>query len=198
VEEKHKLAITAVIIVVILGLFGYLVYTTKTEIDRTSEEIGKINADIQNVKRTKVDQIPTLEAVKAENREFWEETLLEVVPEYNVMAAHDGSIDKMMTETGFEVTEYSPLKLVVARGGRRGKQRQTEPLQRYNFDVEGNGSFFSLVRFINLFEKEPRFYSVDSFKIDHAQRRGSDLIKATVKFSVYTYSTPDNVSATTR
>jgi Tfp pilus assembly protein PilO len=61
------------------------------------------------------------------------------------------------------------------------------------FDLSVSGSFFQLLRYINLLEQQSRFINVESFQIQPAQGQGVEAaLRRNMRVTIYSYTYRQN------
>lgn len=168
-EKKGLIICCAIMGVFVLGggagaYYLWDVWTLK------AEELKQLQGQVAEAKKKK-DAIPGLKkdiaALKVE-----EKVLLEIIPkldrsEYDKFANLVDSIRKRSGVSIWRAAWVHPPKPVAVPN--RQPRPQPASVHKVQYDLAVTGSFFQLLRFINLLETERRYMNVESFTIVPSQ-----------------------------
>jgi Tfp pilus assembly protein PilO len=200
-SEKQTTVITLVALVLILlaggGGIYYLHFVILEEKKNENEGLKKVVADYETKKkkiRQLREQIAGLEKTEADK--------IQQIPnltkqEYDEFA---NNLDKLRRQAGVQVSRagwMTPAKPAPVPG------RQTvnipQSVHKVQYDLSVSGTFYQLLRYVNLLEQQRRFIGVQTFSIGRAgsdaAEKGSTAkaLKRDLKVTIYsyTYKLPD-------
>jgi Tfp pilus assembly protein PilO len=194
-NEKQFTIIWVVALVIILlagsGAIWYLQFDVLVEKTR---ELDAVKARVAEA-RAKVAKIPALEKSIKELSKKAEELATHIPnldrAEYDVFAE---LLDEMRRRANVNVPRVNwtvPSRPAPIPG--RPAVVQPPTIHKVQYDVSVSGSFYQLIRYINLLEQQRRFIGVDNFSIGKGAGDSSNKAKAAapkrdLKISIYSYT----------
>ena len=190
-NEKQFTIIWVVALVIILlagsGAIWYLQFDVLVEKRR---QLDAVRGQVNDAKQ-KQAKIPGLEKSIAELTKQAEE-LASHIPnldraEYDVFAELLDDLRRKANVTVPRVTWTVPGRPVPVPG--RPVVNQPATIHKVQYDISVNGSFYQLLRYINLIEQQRRFIGVETFTI----MKGSDASKGVapkreLRITIYSYT----------
>jgi Tfp pilus assembly protein PilO len=172
-NEKKVTVITIVCLIFIILAGGGAIYYLQFEVLAVKEEeLAQLKERVR-VDTDKKNKIPELERrIKQVDAELKVEQLK--IPdltraEYDELAV---KLDGFRSRAGVTVDRgsWTTPKAPIPMQGRPGRLPQIPPgVHKVEYDLAVSGSFFQLLRYINLLEQERRFINVESFSISPGQ-----------------------------
>jgi len=178
-EEKQKLILSVVVVLVLLVGFGGGIYLKLKERAPLVAEMDRLEASIRLYDQ-KIAQIGTLtEKIAA---------LQEEVARYEVIMPDSEELDKMADtvdefrkKSGVEIKDFRKvISPVVAR------EQAGKAYEQVTYNMKLTGDFFQFVTFINLLENHERFIRVDSFRVSPSRAEDTSLMDVDLQISTFT------------
>lgn len=193
-NEKRITLITIACLVILLGATGGAYYYFHlTKLTELQAELERVKAAVADAEQKK-NKIPILKEQIAKLRAE-EEKLAPRIPnlgrhEYDLLA---NLLDDLRRRSGVIVPQ---ARWVTATRPQPvpGRPARTIPptVHKVQFDLNVSGSFFQLLRYINLLEQESqqfRFINVESFQIQPAQGQGLEAaLRRNMRVTIYSYT----------
>jgi len=193
-NEKQFTIIWVVALVIILlagsGAIWYLQFDVLVEKTR---ELDAVKARVSEA-RAKVAKIPALEKSIKELSKKAEELGTHIPnldrAEYDVFAELLDEMRRRANVTVPRVNWSVPNRPAPIPG--RPAVVQPPTIHKVQYDVSVTGSFYQLIRYINLLEQQRRFIGVDNFSISKGAGESSKVSKAApkrdLKLSIFSYT----------
>ena len=194
-NEKRITIITVACLVVLLGaLAGAYYYFHMTKLTQLEAELEQVRAAVADAeqKKAKIDPLKT----QIKNLSEEEARLLPQIPnlgrdEYDTLA---NLLDDLRRRSGVLVPQ---ARWVTATRPQPvpGRPARNIPasVHKVQFDLSVSGSFFQLLRYINLLEQQSRFINVESFQIQPAQGQGLEAaLRRNMRVTIYSYTYRQN------
>jgi Tfp pilus assembly protein PilO len=190
-NEKRITIITIACLVVLLGaLGGAYYYFHLNKLQQLEAELEQVRAAVADAEQKKAKIEPLKKQIEGLIRE--EEKLAPQIPnlgrdEYDTLA---NLLDDLRRRSGVIVPQ---ARWVTATRPQPvpGRPARTIPpsVHKVQFDLSVSGSFFQLLRYINLLEQQSRFINVESFQIQPAQGQGAEVaLRRNMRVTVYSYT----------
>jgi len=192
-EKQFTIIWVVALVIIILAGSGAIWYLQFDVLVEKRKELDAVKAQVK-VAKDKVDQIPRLQAsIKELNKRAAE--LATHIPnldraEYDVFAELLDDLRRRANVVVPRVSWANPSRPAPIPG--RPVVNQPQSIHKVQYDVAVTGSFYQLIRYINLIEQQRRFIGVDNFNIS---RGGGDSakIKAAapkreLRMSIYSYT----------
>lgn len=192
-NEKQVTVLTIVLLAVILlvgGAAGYYFYFVL--LAERKQDLANLNKQVSDAEK-KRDSIPSLESQIAQLEDDLKE-LLPRIPmrdrlEYDRFA---NLLDGLRRRAGVQVpsASYSQARASRPVPGRRGRGRIPARMHKVEYNVDVKGTFYQLIRYINLLEDQKRFIKVQEFSIVPAGREVTPGMapQRTMNLKVYTFT----------
>jgi len=180
--EKQRLLIGLAIVVVLLAVIGVLIWRDRIRIGEAREEIAGLDAKIAMHEKTTARK-PKLRAdlLKEKRREPYRTRVLPDSPEAEQFL---WMLKQKRAEAQVQIlstmrSETSP-----------GKAKAVGSCRPHGWTLTLVGSFFNLVRFINLLESQSRFVRVESFTLapGGAGAEARKTMKMTLALTAFSYA----------
>jgi hypothetical protein len=194
-NEKQFTIIWVVALVIILLAGGGAIWYL--QFDVLEEKRAQLKAEKAKVAdaKSKKDKIPTLKkSIEALSKKANE--LAGYIPnldraEYDIFAE---LLDELRKKAGVSVPRASwtvPSRPTPIPGRQAFVQPAT--VHKVQYDITVNGSFYQLLRYINLLEQQKRFIGVENFSVTKSGQNESNLSKAAaprrdLKITIYSYT----------
>jgi Tfp pilus assembly protein PilO len=192
-SEKQVTIVTVIcLILIVLGGAGCVYYFHFVKMEELEQIYQQVAAEVRQA-QAKVDQIEGLKK-KIGALELEEAELIKRIPdftrmEYDVFA---NLLDDLRRRSGVVV----PTARWVAAGRPApvpGRPVRTIPptVHKVQFDVQVQGSFYQLLRYVNLLEQQNRFINVESFNISRGQEATKDRpgpVRREMRLTLYSYT----------
>ncbi len=196
-NEKKVLIITIVCLAFILLAGGTAIwYLQFNVLEEKKAELAQVSGELEAAK-TKVQEIDTIKK-EIKKLEEAEKEKIQKIPnltraEYDVFA---DMLDEFRRRSGVTVSrggwvqasKPSPVP------GRPPPKPQPATVHKVQYDLAVTGSFFQLLRYINLIEQETRFINVENFTIGKsgdagsAGTTGATALKRDLKLTLFSYT----------
>jgi Tfp pilus assembly protein PilO len=192
-NEKQYTIIMIVALALILIAGGGSIYYFQFEVLQEKEkELAVVRGQVADASKKKRD-IPMLQKSIAE-LEKKEAELITHIPnltraEYDVFAE---LLDEMRRKAGVSMSRAGwavPSRPTPIPG--RPAAAQPATVHKIQYDLNVTGTFYQLLRFINLLEQNRRFIGVESFQISKGpsgEAKGATLPKRELRVTIYSYT----------
>jgi Tfp pilus assembly protein PilO len=189
-NEKQFTIIWVVALIIILlaggGAIWYLQFDVLVEKRKILEDV---KAQVK-VAKDKQAKIPQLRASIAELTKKANELATHIPnldrAEYDVFAE---LLDDLRRKAGVTVpraTWGTPSRPVPIPG--RPAFQQPNTVHKVQYDLSANGSFYQLLRYINLIEQQRRFIGVENFNVTKGTESKVGTAKRQLKLTIYSYT----------
>jgi Tfp pilus assembly protein PilO len=183
-EEKQKLAVSVLVVLLLLGIMGGVIYLK-------IKQKGPLDADIERLRQTikiheqKIAQIgPLTERIAA---------LQDEIARYEVIIPDEEELDKM-ADTVEEFRKKSGVEINDFRNVTRpftARQEMGQAYRRVSYNIKLTADFFEFATFVNLLENHERFIRVDSFRVSPARGEDTSLMDIDLQISTFTSRSPE-------
>jgi Tfp pilus assembly protein PilO len=189
-NEKQFTIIWVVALVIILlaggGAIWYLQFDVLVE---KRKILDGVKQQVQ-VAKDKKAKIPQLRA-----------SIAELTKQANELATHIPNLDRAEYDVFAELLDDLRRKagVVVPRAMWQVPQRpvpipgrpafnQPATVHKVQYDLTANGSFYQLLRYINLIEQQRRFIGVDNFSVGKGSETKGSTPKRNLRLTIYSYT----------
>lgn len=167
-NEKKPLIITVVVLVIILILGGVGIYFLEYDyLAQLKDQLAQEQAKVEEAERKKA-KIPGLLAAIEDLKKQEREKIVRIPDlgraEYDVFAV---LLDGLRKQSGVSVSRGGWM---TPQPQSRGNIRVPGTIHKVEYSIQADGSFYQLLRYLNLLEQQKRFISVESLSF----ARGAD------------------------
>lgn len=186
-SEKKKTIISAAAILVTLVCSSLWCYMGVGKLKKSQATVNQKSAELASV-REKIAAIPNL---RQERQQLQTE-----LTEYEDILPNDRELNKMFDtlsdfekQSGLVIKEFKP-----EREARDNGQAPANSYKQVSYKLQLAGSYFQLVKFVNLLENYQRFVRVDAFDI--SRKPDAKVNGASLQISTFVYDPKSKAAAT--
>jgi len=180
--DSQKLIIIGVVGVVVAGILGYVIWRTSGVIKKARTDAEAAEQQAQKIKREKVDKIPQKVDTVLEKRPMWAELNM-ALPAAIDTSELDIIINYAQDQANLGVDKFDPVK--ESKTMRTGQK--TSKLKNLSTQLTCSGTYFDLIRFLNIFETQRQFFNFTEFGITPETKRPGVLNVRRLVLNMYTY-----------
>lgn len=189
--ESQKLVITVLIILLLIGGFGFMIWKDRAEYLRLKEQSMRARQEIEQIKKEKISLIPELENRLSALRSH-ESTYRAILPTDKEDKRFLDFIERARKETGVEISLIAEDRMQGIGRGQKGN------VEEYAFELKLVGTLDQTIRFYNMLEahgyddRYMRLIQVNEFKIKKLDEEENTLNQndVRVKVSIFSYKEP--------
>ena len=198
-KERHLLLLTLVVVCVIVGGLGAVLYLGFGRFAELKAEVASVQTELNRV-ANRVDQIKTL----TKELQEWDRTAgdyARILPDHANKEELLEVFSEVKNETGVKISSMKINEEDLRRANRasKGSKSAEEPdVQKVTFQLSLESDYFQFGKFVNLLETYPRFMAVSEFSLgepDEELTHGITLTGCTYKYLGATAAKPESKAA---
>ncbi|KPJ63176.1 MAG: hypothetical protein AMS15_01415 [Planctomycetes bacterium DG_23] len=178
-EEKQKLAISVLVVILLLaGLGGGIYLKIKQRVP--------LDTEIENLQRTikihegKIAQIgPLTDRIAALQDEIARYEI--IIPDSEELDKMADTVDEFRKKSGVEINDFRKISIPITR-----PEEAARAYRRVTYHMKLKSDFFQFAIFVNLLENHERFIQVDSFRVSPG--RGEDILQMDIDLQISTFT----------
>lgn len=192
-EKKVLFVIIVLVLLLALVSAGMNIFVFRKNLEKVRQEIADKNTQIKLAQDQKqqMDQLKKEIALLEQNKKGFEEKLppKDKIESYEIFI---DTLDNICKEADIALKNAKLVK-EPPRSGSAGSQQGSTSYEKISYDLQTEGDFFKLVKFISLLEEYPRFIKVNYFTfspqdLSQVMLTGKTKHSMTIRITTYVYN----------